>query len=111
MSSLRILVVEDVPVRVAEEPDQMEDHGIKEAIGRFRRRVTTSKADLEKLAGDLEAVQSGVEALLAGRTEHEVGGMKLNEVQVSLGISASGSIGVVTAGMEASITLSYSRSA
>jgi hypothetical protein len=35
--------------------------------------------------------------------------MRLNGLQVSLGITAQGSIGVVTAGMQASLTLVYER--
>jgi hypothetical protein len=112
MSSLQILVLADEPVPAPEEPDdQMEDQGIKDAAVRFRRRVTAKPADMQRLAGDMDKVMPEVETLLEGRTERKVAGLALNEVQVMLGISAEGSIGVVTAGMEASITLCYSRSA
>jgi len=80
-------------------------------VGEWVRRVVLRRepVGLDALRAELEGVQAQVEKLLAGVADRQVGAMRLNGLQVSLGITAQGSIGVVTAGMQASLTLVYER--
>jgi hypothetical protein len=102
----------DIAVDAIDEgPDQLEEQGIKDVVRRVvRRRVRTESVDMARLTQDLDRVQRDVEQLLSGRTEHKVGKMRLDEIQIGLALCAEGSIGVVTAGIEASISLVYRHS-
>jgi hypothetical protein len=110
-NSLSLLVPEPPAAQAITPPDQ-EDQVREETsspLKLLKRRFTRQPADLTKLRNDLDRVQGEVDALLKDQTDSKVGNLRLNEVQVSLGISAEGSIGVVTAGVTASITLVYAR--
>jgi hypothetical protein len=78
--------------------------------GWIRKKVLRRKPlDLGEAQAQLDRVQGEVDDLigqLATQTKH---GFGLSEVQVAVGVSAQGSIGVVTAGVQASLTLVYSR--
>lgn len=67
------------------------------------------KVDLDELQKALEKAQDEVAALLGALKHPSVGGFHLSSVDVELSVSAEGSIGIVTAGAEASITLSFER--
>jgi hypothetical protein len=111
--SLLILAEEEIDIATPEPDDQVQEEGfdqIKERVTRFVRRTAVSKTvDMSKLEGQLAGTQTQVESLLAGTVDHEIAGMRLKEIEVSLGISAGGTIGVVSAGMTASISLTYSK--
>ena len=64
---------------------------------------------LDTLKKSLESTQAEIDELLAGVRQSTVAGYRLNSIEVSLAISAEGSIGVATAGVEASIALSFER--
>jgi hypothetical protein len=72
-------------------------------------RSKPKQVKLGALKDRMEEVQGEVEGLLAG-LKKPVGDYRLAEVQVSLAISGSGSIGVATVGAEASIALTFSPS-
>jgi hypothetical protein len=82
-------------------------------VPQFVRKIVTRRksVDLSKLHGELGEVQNQVDKILQQLTSPQTqpGKMRLNSLQVSVGISAGGSIGVVTAGMQASLTLVYER--
>jgi hypothetical protein len=91
-------------------PDGLQEHLL--APTWVRRIVPTRKAvGLDQLRDELDKVQSQIDTILQTVRSPQVsaGKVRLTGVQVSLGITASGSIGVVTAGMEASLTLVYER--
>jgi hypothetical protein len=67
------------------------------------------KVELSTLNKRMEEVQGEVDQLLGGLKKPS-GGYHLAEVQVSLAISGSGSIGVATVGAEASIALTFAPS-
>jgi hypothetical protein len=64
--------------------------------------IGTIQAELTRVQGELDGVLERFDT-----QEHH--GFTLSEVEVSLGISAGGSIGVVTAGMTASLTLHFTK--
>jgi hypothetical protein len=82
-------------------------------VPQFVRKIVTRRksVDLSKLHGELDEVQNQVDKILQQLTSPQTqpGKMGLSSLEVSIGISAGGSIGVVTAGMQASLTLVYER--
>lgn len=62
---------------------------------------------IEKIDAELTRVQGEIDGVLAKVEKKSRQGFSLSEVEISLGISAEGSIGVVTAGIEAGITLHF----
>ncbi len=91
-------------------PPQPIGPGEVQEQGWFTEKVLRRKPlDLGEAQVQLDRVQSEVDDLLgklATQTKH---GFRLSQVQVAVGVSAQGSIGVVTAGVQASLTLIYSR--
>lgn len=65
---------------------------------------------LEKIDDELTRVQGEIDNVLAKVEKESRHGFSLSEVEISLGVSAEGSIGVVTAGIEAGITLHFVKS-
>ncbi len=105
--TLTVLVEEETTVPAQQKellPGQSQEHGwIREKILRHK------PLDLDDAQAQLDRIQGEVDDLLgqvATQTKH---GFGLSEVQVAVGVSAQGSIGVVTAGIQASLTLVYSR--
>jgi hypothetical protein len=64
---------------------------------------------LNKIHSELDRVQAELDDVLASIDTQPKHGFRLTEVEVSLGISGEGSIGVVSAGVEAGITLTFSK--
>jgi hypothetical protein len=109
-NGLFVLVPAEVYEATSAEPapgmdDGVEEHGPREWVQRIRVKKKT--VDLSRIKDDLAKVQAQAEKLLASLSMREIGGMQLEEVQLSLGVTAEGSIGVVTAGVEAAIALTY----
>lgn len=72
--------------------------------------VGKKEVPLERVQSELARVQAEVDGLLAMIDTSETHkGFRLAEVTVSLAISGEGSIGVVTAGVEAGISLTFAR--
>jgi hypothetical protein len=71
--------------------------------------VARKEIPLDKVNDELDRIQEEVDVLLSKLDSREKHGFILSEVAVSLGISAEGSIGIVSAGVEAGITLSFSK--
>jgi hypothetical protein len=70
--------------------------------------VGRKEVPLEKIHGELDRVQAELDDVLSKIDTQPKQGFHLSEVAISLGISAEGSIGVVSAGVEAGITLTFS---
>lgn len=103
--------VEELPQ--AEEKSAPGDYQEDLKAPQWVRRIVPKRESvgLEKLRGELNDVQNQVDKILqtVNRPDAKPGQMRLTSLQVCLGITAGGSIGVVTAGMQASLTLVYER--
>jgi hypothetical protein len=88
-------------------PDPVELQSLGDKL-RFWK-IKPRDVDLTALKGQMKKIQSEVDDLLADVKE-STGAYHLAEVQVSLAISGSGSIGVATVGAEASIALTFAPS-
>jgi hypothetical protein len=74
-----------------------------------RVKPSQTHVDLTKVKGDLDRVQGQIDSLLAGLRAKDSDRFRLAQVEVSLAVSAEGSIGVATAGVQAGIALTFSR--
>lgn len=102
------LVPAPVPDTGPLEPGEVREHlGIPQWVR--RRVIKRQEVDLGQIRSQLDSVQNQVDSVLAQLGTEQRQGFALHEVQVSVGISAQGSIAVVTAGVQASLTLVYSR--
>jgi hypothetical protein len=72
--------------------------------------VGRKDVSLEKIHSELDRVQGELDDVLSKIDSQPKHGFRLSEVAISLGISAEGSIGVVSAGVQAGITLTFSKS-
>jgi hypothetical protein len=110
--TLKILVPGQETSQVAIEERPLQPGEAREHAGfSFIRRwlAKDENIDLFKAKGELQRVEGEIDELLGTLEAERKSGYHLAEVQVSVGISAQGSIGVVTAGLQASLTLVYSR--
>jgi hypothetical protein len=64
---------------------------------------------LSKINSELDRVQAELDDVLSKIDTQPKHGFRLSEVAIALGISAEGSIGVVSAGVQAGITLTFSK--
>ncbi len=76
--------------------------GAKRLIGFVPKEVEQLDEKLNKIIAQLRKVLGEIE-------KSSVGSMQLKSVEVGLAVSAEGSIGIATAGVETSITLSFER--
>jgi hypothetical protein len=72
-------------------------------------RPKRKEVDLDPVKADLDRVQGQIDTLLASVEAHDSERFRLSQVEVSLAISAEGSIGVATAGVQAGIALTFAR--
>ena len=93
-------------IAVSDEADIREAGPWKAVKGLF---VDRKEVPLEKINGELERVQAELGEVLSKIDTEPKHGFRLTEVEISLGISAGGSIGVVSAGIEAGITLTFAK--
>jgi hypothetical protein len=97
------LIIEE-PAAAMEDRFGGERHGvISRALGRSALDVP-----VDRFTSELEAVVSAVQSVTS-RLKAGVGEFFVEEVTIALGVSAEGSIGVATAGVEASINVSLKR--
>ena len=80
-------------------------------FGSFLERKILKHQDIsiEKVKTELARVEAEVDTVLEAVKTKAALGFQLKEVQVGVVISAQGSIGVATAGIQASLTLVYSQ--
>jgi hypothetical protein len=104
--SLSIIVTSDDPSDLDDETEVQEAGPIKALkrifVGRKEVPLETINSELDRVQAELDDVLSKIDS----KPKH---GFRLTEVDISLGISAEGSIGVVSAGVEAGITLIFSK--
>lgn len=88
-------------------PDGFEEQALPGFLTKWRAK--DKAVPFDKLETALGKAQDEAAALLRGLTHPNVPGFRLASVDIELSVSAEGSIGVATAGAEASITLSFER--
>jgi hypothetical protein len=112
-NKLTVIVLDETPVPTDAPPSRPEDFEEQALpLPGFVRKFFVHKSedvDLAPLKTGLEQVQGEIGALLEDIDRSNVAGFRLGSVEVSLGISAGGSIGVVTAGVTASMSLTFER--
>jgi hypothetical protein len=111
-SIMKVLVPDQEISQITVEGQPLEPGELHEqaAFGFVRRWFAKDHdIDLAKAKTELQRVETEVDELLGTLAAKRKGGYRLSEVQVAVGVSAQGSIGVVTAGVQASLTLIYSR--
>ena len=87
--------------------DEYQERGL---LGWVRSKVLrTEDIPIAAAQEQLARIDSEVNTLLTSTTPSTVGGFHLKEVQVGVIISAQGSIGIATAGIQASLTLVYGK--
>jgi hypothetical protein len=105
------VLVEEETNEAAPHPQFAEEGAERQAVVSWvrRRDLMDKQLDLQAVQIELDRVQAEVDGLIARLDSKAKHGFHLSEVQVSIGISPQGSIAVVTAGVQASLTLVYSR--
>lgn len=86
-----------------------ETHGLKEIAGRAVRAFGVKKRSVDAVKDDLKAVLANIRTVLESVEASAVGDLSLEGIDVGLAISGEGSIGIATAGVEASVTLRFTR--
>ena len=71
--------------------------------------VGRKEVPLDKINSELDRVQAELDDVLSKIDTQPKHGFQLSEVAIALGISAEGTIGVVSAGAQAGITLTFSK--
>ena len=92
----------------ADKPEDFEEQALPAWVPRIHER-RPKDVDLSKLKEGLQRVQKQIDGLLAQVNQPSAAGFKLQSVEVALAITAEGSIGVATAGVEASVALTFER--
>ncbi|HEV3376450.1 MAG TPA: hypothetical protein VG126_04155 [Thermoleophilaceae bacterium] len=109
-SSKKLTLIVADEVLAADHPESKPEDFEEQGLPGFVKRVRAPKdVDLAPFQERLRSVQGQIDELLAAVTPSAVAGFRLNAVQIGLAISAEGSIGVATAGVEASMSLSFER--
>ena len=105
---LFILVPDEQWDQSSAEPEPgLDEHG---PAAWFRERtVERRKVDLSSVRTELGRLQNQARQLLETLSPTKVGDMRLDEVEFSIGLNAQGSLGIVTAGVEVAIALTYRR--
>lgn len=91
----------------ASAPGEFREEGL---FGWVRKKVLKAEdISLTAAKAELARVDAEVNALLSNTSVSSVGGFQLKEVQVGVIISGQGNFGIVTAGLQASLTLVYDK--
>lgn len=101
------LIVAEVPVITEDEDDRGggETHSLKSFFGGKLTKVT--EIDPEKLRADISKCLAQMKQIFADLQRPAIQGWKVEHINVGLTISAEGSVGVATAGVEASIEIEF----
>lgn len=116
-TTLRLLVPDDEAVAPstpnapadssAPGPGEYQEQGV---LGWVRKKILrTEDIPIAEAQAQLARIDSEVNTLLTSTIASTVGAFYLKEVQVGVIISAQGSIGIATAGIQASLTLVYDK--
>ncbi|MGX5668885.1 hypothetical protein G6N76_08975 [Rhizobium daejeonense] len=109
MTKLTIMV----PIAAAAMPERKRkaDEGGEEQsmLGGARRLFGVEPREMQQLDKRLDEIIGELQKVIGRIEKSPVGQMELRSVEVGLAISAEGSIGIATAGVETNITLSFER--
>jgi hypothetical protein len=107
---LPLIVMASAPA-AASAPELITDRlgGEVHTMGFIGSRLAKASVSAEAFADNLDAVLDNIESVLARAARKAVSGWKVETLSVSLAVSAEGSIGVATAGVEGSIALTFKR--
>ena len=83
-------------------------HGLASALRGYFGKA--EKVTEDRVTGTWEATLAALKKMLKDTEETEQTGLRISEMEVSLGISGEGTIGIATVGAEASIKLKFARS-
>ncbi len=98
-----------VPSSISETLDE-EDRGGGETYGfkeLLRRVVRSEEVDLETFKNNIERTVDQIDELLDKIGNKVKGSWKVESISVGLSVTAEGSIGIVTGGVETSIRVSF----
>lgn len=100
-----------VPTVEVDTASATHDRGGGEAhgLGSFVRRLTSKTIDEDILQKNVERCMEQLKELLGSVRDHSLEGWEMEELSVSLAISAEGTVGIATAGAEASIEATFRR--
>jgi len=106
------LIIPEMVVTTVTSTDRAggETHGIGSYIGERIRRWISKGVPENVLRPNLQACIEQLGGLLEHAQEKPLPGWGLEEISVSLAISAEGSVGIATAGAETSIEVTFRRS-
>jgi hypothetical protein len=94
-------------IAISTKAGQVTDASQLQAAGLF---FDKEEVPLKKIVEELTKVQGDIEDVLAKIDTKPRKGFTFSGVEISLGLSAGGSIGIATAGVDAGITLHFTRS-
>lgn len=80
-------------------------HSLRTLLGGAAKVV---EIDPEKLRGDIDKCLAQMKQVFADLKHPAIDGWKVDHINVGLSVSAEGSVGVATAGVEASIEIGFS---
>jgi hypothetical protein len=106
-TTLSIIVESDQ--EVGDQPPPTAEDFEPQALPLPWKRKQAKDIDLKGLKESADRVQREVAELLSGMEARTIRGWHLSTVEVGVAITAEGSIGVVTAGVEASLTLAFEK--
>jgi len=103
------LIVQDTTVATGEGQYPDKAGGQTHSLTTIFRRVAPKEIDAEALRKNLNACLDKVQATLTEMKQRTIDGWDLEGVTVSLAITAEGSVGVATVGMEAGMEVTFKR--
>lgn len=95
-----------IPARPANEGGS--EHGLN-VINRVGRALGVVHRPVAQVKSELDTVLAQIRTMLDSVSSAPIGNFKLDGLEVGLAISAEGSIGIATAGVEASVTLKFAK--
>lgn len=88
-------------------PGEFREEGL---FGWVRKKVLKAEdISITAAEAELARIDAEVNTLLTSMSAASIGGFQLKEVQVGIIISGQGNFGIVTAGLQASLTLVYDK--
>ena len=86
-----------------------ETHSIRSSVGDFVKRWTSKTIPEDVLQQNLQKCMHQLRDLLKQAPRKTLEGWDVEEISISLAISAEGSVGIATAGAETSIEVTFKR--
>jgi hypothetical protein len=105
-SKITLIIPEPIiPKDITRDRAGGETHGIKEVL---QRKLGKAEIDVDKLKKNFEETMNKINNILQNVSETVSNNWELEGISIGLSISAEGSIGIATAGVETSIDVKLS---